>query len=323
MTRTMTAALFVTLASQASLASQAWGATINKDAGSSAASFLKLGAGGRAGAMADSFSAIADDAYAAYYNPGGLSQLKGPQLAGGHTSFIRDVNYEVIEFAYPFGKQEQYSRHVLAVGVNYLSVNMIEKRSVDSSDPLGSFDSTDASYGLTYAFGFNRRLSAGVSAKLISQRIDTYHSDTFASDWGILYRVNPDGRVPVAVSAVARNWGTRVSYVSGESDPLPVSFTFGIAAHILPDRLRVNLEGTKYRDTGLFGAAGAEYDQPLMKDLKASFRAGYTSHYRDLSGLNGMAMGMGLTYNLASFDFAWLPFGRLGDTFRYSLILKF
>ncbi|MBI5883857.1 MAG: PorV/PorQ family protein [Elusimicrobia bacterium] len=316
MKRMIAAALFAALASQA-------GATINKDAGSSAASFLKLGAGARAGAMADSFSAIADDVYAVYYNPAGLSQLKGAQLAGAHTAFIRDVNYEVLGFAYPWGKKEGYSRHVLALGIHYLSVAKVERRSSDSTEAMGTFDSTDASYGLTYAFGFNRQLSAGVTAKALSQRLDTYHSDTFAADVGVLYKVNPDASLPVSLAAVMRNAGTRVSYVSGQSDPLPVSFTFGMAAHVLPDRLRVNVEGTKYRDTGMFGAIGAEFYQPLMKDLTAAFRGGYTSHYRDISGLNGMSMGMGLTYNVASFDFAWLPFGRLGDTFRYSLLLKF
>ncbi|MFA6316018.1 MAG: PorV/PorQ family protein [Elusimicrobiota bacterium] len=316
MKRTITALLFATLASQA-------GATINKDAGSSAAAFLKLGAGARAGAMADSFSAIADDVNAVYYNPAGLSQLKGPQLGGAHTAFIRDVNYEALGFAYPVGRREEYSRHVLAGGIQYLSVGKVERRSTDSTDPMGTFDSTDASYGLTYAFGFNRQLSAGVTAKLLSQRLDTYHSDTFAADLGVLFRVNPDARMPVSLSAVVRNWGTRVSFVRGESDPLPVSVTAGMAFHVWPERFRVNVEGTKYRDTGLFGALGAEYYQPLMKDLTAAFRGGYSSHYRDIAGLNGMAMGMGLTYNVASFDFAWLPFGRLGDTFRYSLLLKF
>ncbi|MBI5623889.1 MAG: PorV/PorQ family protein [Elusimicrobia bacterium] len=316
MKTTIAAALFVTLASQA-------GATINKDAGSSAAAFLKLGAGARAGAMADSFSAVADDVYAVYYNPAGLAQLRGPQLGGAHTAFIRDVNYEVLGFAYPMGRREQYSRHVLAAGIHYLSVGKVERRATDTTDAMGTFDSTDASYGVSYAFGFNHQLSAGVTAKLLSQRLDTYHSDTFAADLGVLYRVNPDARIPVSLAAVVRNWGRRVSYVSGESDPLPVSVTGGMAVQLWPERLRVNVEGTKYRDTGLFGAVGAEYYQPMMKDLTAAFRGGYTSHYRDLSGLNGMTMGMGLSYNVATFDFAWMPFGRLGDTFRYSLLLKF
>lgn len=312
----------ITAALALGLASQSW-ATVNKDAGSSAASFLKLGAGARAGAMADSFSAIADDVHAVYYNPAGLSQLRGTQLAGAHTSFIQDVNYEVLEVAYPWGKREDHSRHVLALGIDYLSVGKIDRRATDTTDSMGSFDSTDASYGLTYAFAFNRQLSAGVSAKLLSQRIDTYRSDSFASDIGVLYRVNPDGRVPVSVAGVLRNWGGRVSYVSGTSDPLPISFTVGLGIHAWPDRLRFNVEAVKYRDTGLFGALGAEYYHPLTKDIKAAFRGGYSSHYRDIAGLNGMAMGMGLTYQMVSFDFAWLPFGRLGDTFRYSLLLKF
>jgi hypothetical protein len=28
-------------------------------------------------------------------------------------------------------------------------------------------------------------------------------------------------------------------------------------------------------------------------------------------------------YKNVSFDFAWVPFGDLGNTFRYSLLLKF
>ncbi|MBI5209461.1 MAG: PorV/PorQ family protein [Elusimicrobia bacterium] len=300
-------------------------AAINKDGGSSGAQFLKLGAGARAGGMADSFSALADDVHAVYYNPAGLAQLKGMEVAGAHTSFIQDMNYEALEAAapLPFDKQEKFSRHTLALGIYYLSVAKVEKRATDTSDAVGTFDATDGSYGLSYAYGFNRQLSVGASAKLISERIDTYHSDSFAADLGLLYKVNPDGKTPVAVSAVLRNWGTRVSYARGESDPLPVSVTFGLGAQVWPERLRVNVETTKYRDIGLFGALGAEYTQPFMNDMKASARLGYTSHYKDIAGLNGLAMGMGVTFRVVSFDFAWLPYGNLGDTFRYSLLLKF
>ena len=65
-------------------------AQINADAGTSGASFLKLGAGARAGAMADANAALADDVYALYYNPAGLTQLTGPQIAGAHGPFRRD-----------------------------------------------------------------------------------------------------------------------------------------------------------------------------------------------------------------------------------------
>ncbi|MEQ1920553.1 MAG: hypothetical protein ABL955_15300, partial [Elusimicrobiota bacterium] len=66
--RTLTTALL----SSALLLAALPAAAMSSAAGTSGAQFLKLGSGARAGAMADAFAAIADDANAAYYNPAGL-----------------------------------------------------------------------------------------------------------------------------------------------------------------------------------------------------------------------------------------------------------
>ncbi len=57
--------------------------------------------------------------------------------------------------------------------------------------------------------------------------------------------------------------------------------------------------------------------------MTGALRAGYTSARRDGEGLNGVTLGAGLGFHRAKFDFAWLPFGTLGNTFRYSLLVKF
>ena len=43
--------------------------------GITAADFLKIGVGGRANAMAESYAAVDNDAYALFYNPAGITEF--------------------------------------------------------------------------------------------------------------------------------------------------------------------------------------------------------------------------------------------------------
>jgi len=314
--------LILALASVLALSTPAH--AVNSRAGTSGAQFLKLGAGARAGGMADTFAALADDAAAAYYNPAGLTHLQGTQLAGAHNSYFEGMSYEVMDFAVPFGREAGYSRHVVAAGIYYLSVGDIERRTSDSTDPTGTFSAADGAYGLTYAHAFDRRLSVGLTGKYIAQTIDSYNARTFAADAAALYQVNPDGARPVSVAAVVKNMGDKANgYVSGTGDPLPLGVTLAAACRVFPKRLSVDLEVSKYRDTDAFAGLGAEYIHPFNEAVSGALRFGYSSQRKDNDGLNGLAMGAGLNFYKVSFDFAWQPFGTLGDTFRYSLLLRF
>ncbi len=297
---------------------------LSTQAGTAGAQFLKLGAGARAGAMADNFAALADDAYAAYYNPAGLTQLNDTQLAGAHNSLFQGVSYEVVDFAVPFGREERYSRNAVAVGVYYLSVGDIERRTSDSTDPVGTFGASDGAYGLTYAHAFDHKLSVGLTGKYIAQNIDAYNARTFSADAGALYRLDPDGARPVSVAAVVKNIGNQAdAFVAGTGDPLPLGVTLAAACRVFPKRFALDLEASKYRDTDVFFGLGGEYTHPFNDNISGALRFGYSSLRKDIDGLNGIALGGGLSFYKASFDFAWQPFGVLGDTFRYSLIVRF
>jgi len=295
---------------------------INKYAGTSGAQFLKLGAGSRAGAMAEAYSAVCDDVYALYYNPGALTNLTGSQLAASHTEHFQGINYEFAGFAIPWARQKDYSRHALGVAIYNLSVGDIERRSEDTPNSIGNFDAGDYSYNLTYAYRPDRKLGFGVTGKLIQQTIDSYKSDAVAADLGLLYRPQPDAKRPYALSLVVKNWGTRPSF-AGVSDPLPLGLTAGFGVQALPKKLKVALDITKYRDTDVFGALGGEYLHPFNDDIAGALRMGFTSHYRENPGLNELTLGAGLNFHRATFDFAWVPFGNLGNTFRYSLLIRF
>jgi len=297
---------------------------MSTQAGTAGAQFLKLGAGARAGGMADSFAAIADDASAAYYNPAGLTQLKGVQLAGAHTSLFQGISYEAVDFAVPFGREEGYSRHAVAAGIYYLSVGDIERRTSDSTEPIGTFGASDGAYGLTYAHAFDRKLSVGLTGKYIAQNIDSYSARSFALDAGALYQLNPDGNRPVSVAAVVKNVGGKSEgYATSNGDPLPLGMTLAGGWKVFPKKLALDLEAAKYRDSDIFVSLGGEYTHPFNENISGALRFGYSSMRKDIDGLNGMALGGGIDFYKATFDFAWQPFGVLGNTFRYSLLVRF
>lgn len=323
--RTLTTALVSSALLLAALPASA----LSSAAGTSGAQFLKLGSGARAGAMADAFAAIADDANAAYYNPAGLARLKGAQLSGAHSSLFQGVSYQTLNFVVPFGRDEgrerietEGNKHAVAFSIYYLGVGDIERRSGDSTQPVGTFNSADSAYALSYSYAPNDRLSLGLTGKYIHQSIDSYSGNAMAADLGVLYRVNPHTEKPITLAASIRNLGNRIGYVSTETDPLPTTVVLAGAAALTKNHT-MELDLGKSRDGDLYGAFGTEFRHNLTEGITGAFRAGYTSIRRESGGLNGVTAGAGLAFKKTNFDFAWIPFGDLGNAFRFSLLVKF
>ncbi|HAZ09066.1 MAG TPA: hypothetical protein DCZ01_11240 [Elusimicrobia bacterium] len=288
------------------------------NAGTGGAQFLKLGAGARSAAMGDASVAVEGDAFSLYHNPAALVRLARPQIGGAHNSLFQGITYQALAFAYPFVEHQ----HALGLGIFYLGVGDIERRTGDSTSPVGSFNASDAAYVASYAHAFGDRMSLGVNGKYITQSLDTYSANAFAADLGALYRLNPESDRPVTAGAVVRNIGSSIGYVSSVRDPLPTSVHLGASFRPLK-ALGLSLETGKYRDTDLYGAFGAEAVRSFGEAASAALRLGYTSARRDNEGFNGVTAGAGLSLHRAAFDFAWVPFGALGDSFRFSLLIKF
>ncbi len=139
----------------------------------------------------------------------------------------------------------------------------------------------------------------------------------------MLYRLNPGAQRPVSVAAVIKNMGTRTGYLYNNTDPLPTEFTLAVAAQVVPKAFKVDFEASDYRDTNPFVSFGGEYTKQINEAVGTAVRFGYTTDRTSNPGLNGPTVGAGLTFRRVSFDFAWVPFGDLGDTFRYSMLVRF
>ena len=294
------------------------GSCANSNAGTSAAQFLKIGAGARAAAMAEAQSAAADDVYAAYYNPAGLALIDRPMMGAMLAQYLQGVRYQYGALALPVGEG---SSRVLGLSIANLGVSDMERRTEDTDLPAGYFEASNFAYGLSYAGRITDRLSLGVTGKAVRVSIDDVSGHTFAADIGIRYRPDIGVGFPADVALVTRNLGPGLKLGTGK-DPIPSAIVLGGSAQPLHGLL-LALDLIRYRDTDMIFAAGGEYQSKLSGKLDGVVRAGYSNHNKDIAGANGFTLGAGLAFPGLAFDFAWVPFGDLGNTFRYSLLVRF
>lgn len=299
------------------------GAMGSREKGTSAAAFLKIGAGARPAAMGGAFAAVADDAQAAYYNPAGLAALKRVEISATHESRFAGMNYDYATVAVPLlswvdTPRQRNAYGVMALSFYSLSVGGIERRGTTETDePVDTFGASDFAYALSYAREVaGTGLSLGGTAKVVDSSIDSAGARAFAVDAGALYR---KGRASAAVGL--RHLGTEPKF-RDVSDPLPLTWFLGGAYRFSPE-LQTSLEVGLPRDAGPDFAMGAEYRRSFARHVSGAGRFGFSSRNTAPGGLSGLSLGFGLGYNGLDFDFAWLPASELGDSFRYSLLVRF
>jgi long-subunit fatty acid transport protein len=290
-------------------ASTLWAA--NKNAGTSGAQFLKIGAGARPTSMGEAFVGIADDVNSVYFNPAGLGSLDRAEITAMHTNYFQDMNYDFGAFAIPT------SHGAFGISAVTLQVQDLEKRDTSEASQ-GSFDSLDAAYGLSYGRKLNDALSVGVTARYIKQEIDTARASAWAGDIGILHRFN---KAPVSLGLALRNMGQSVKF-NDEGDPQPFIVDFGVGARLFKEKLLLGVNAKKPRDNDTQFGLGSEWNQHLGDDFKLALRAGYNSTITDADG-SGVSFGGGIGFRQFDFDVAWVPFGDLGNSMRYALRVRF
>ena len=292
------------------------------DVGTSGAQFLKIGPGARPVAMGEAFSGVADDIHAIYYNPAGLAHLEDVQVGAMHHSSFQDINYEFGAIAIPMlswvdTKEPHNSNGVAGLAIYNLNVGNIERRGTTETDtPTGTFGAGDFAYELAYAYAFSKQASLGGGIKFIDQNLDTAKATAVALDFGGLYR---EGRY--SLGAGFRHFGTKPKF-AGEADPLPLRLYLGGGVRSRENWL-FSADVRVPRDNSAGLSLGGEYTQKFSKELSGSLRGGFNTSNRDADGLTGISLGGGIGYDHWSFDFAWVPFGDLGNTFRYSLVVRF
>ncbi|MFA4906625.1 MAG: PorV/PorQ family protein, partial [Candidatus Margulisiibacteriota bacterium] len=273
------------------------------DPGTTVADFLNVGIGARASGMGDAFVGIADDASAIYWNPGGLSQLKRPEAMGMYTIWLADTSYQFVGCAQP----SPYG--TFAGSISYFAFGNIPGYD-PSGVPIGNVTAYDLSLLGSWSKPVNDGLSLGTNIKYIQETLADTNASAIAVDLGLLAKtINPK----ISFGASVQNIGTRMRFINQEGD-LPLNIRLGLS----------------FRATKSFTAA---LDFVMPRNNRNSLNLGFEywfqqialrAGYRSYSAL-GTNFSVGVALKTPSFqvDYAYVPYGDIGNTHRLSLTLRF
>ncbi len=293
--------------------------------------------GARANGMGECFVAIADDATASWWNPGGVAFLKQKNLAFMHSQLVPDLASDVY-YEYLGYTQEISGVGTLAFGIVYLTYGAWQATGPAGED-RGTVKSWEASGVVTFAIPLTENLGVGLSGKYIHaflapadvtlELLDGTGSSV-AVDAGMLWKLP---RYKLNVGAALTNLGPDITFIDpGQSDPLPITLRLGVAYTPLSNEvsnflMTFDLEqslvwlidsAAKTRRSEIYHV-GAEYK---YIDLLAG-RIGYI--YDEDGDFSAPTYGLGFIYkSKVSLDYANVPQAKsLGRVHRWSISVAF
>ncbi len=267
--------------------------------GTTAANFLKLGVGARAAALGDAFTVIVDDSTSLYWNPAGLIRINERQLSATYNIWFAGINQGYLGIGFPLG-----GTGVAAGGVNYVDMGDFDGRD-EAGNPTGTFTASALNYQLGYANRLGEKLSWGVSVGGIQDTIADDSKSTYAANLGLIYKFSESLSLGLAVQNIGGQLG---------GDPLPFVAKIGMA--YTWQSLLLALDIAKPTDNDLYYGAGIEWW--IMDGI--ALRAGYKTN-QDIG--EGLTAGLGFNKGKIRFDYAYVPYGELGNTHRVLLGMSF
>lgn len=313
--------------------------------GTTAAGFLNIDVGAKAGAMGGAFVSVADDITAMYWNPAGIARLSQSQAMFNYAEWIADLSFNNAAIAFPLGNWG-----TLGAQATFLTAPDMERTTILEPDGTGeTFSAGSYAFGLCYARNLTDRFSIGCNIKYVAEQI--YHSRAhgIALDIGTLFTTQFHG---LTMGMNISNFGGKMQMAGRDMltqtdiDPQIYGNNANLNAHLETDRydmplmfrVGVSMDVLKgVGDSHLLLAVDAQHPNDDVESInlggeytfheRYSLRAGYKSLFaRDAN--EGLSFGAGIKYQMMSrttlvFDYAFLDFGVLTSVQVFSLRLLF
>ncbi|MBC7188430.1 MAG: PorV/PorQ family protein [Calditrichaeota bacterium] len=312
--------------------------------GTSAAQFLKLGAGARAAALGDAFVAFSGDVSSLYWNPAGAAAVQHRTLQVSYNDLYLDLHYGFVGYIEPLGPYG-----ALGVHACYLHAGDIEITTLQQPNGTGEFYGVHSlALGLSYARALTDRLAVGITGKFVQEGIYNETAHALAFDGGMQFAT---GLFGTTLGVCLSNFGGKlqmygedllvdVTPVPGEGTggqyqlrterwPLPAAIRLGAMSELVgpagqllaraDHKLLVGADLVDANDAPIRANFGAEY---LWRQTLA-FRLGYHYGY----DTPRLSLGGGLLYRLSTwtlqFDYAYVDHKDLGGTNRFTMGVAF
>jgi hypothetical protein len=267
------------------------------------AAFTLQGVGARAVSLGEAFTAVADDATAGYWNPGGLAQLAGINAVAVYDIAGAGLGISNVSVSMPAGIG------VVGAGVTILSFGDYVVRDA-TGVRLGTAGMTDVAGTISYALAHPAWVGLPGSTGLTLEMVrETVGGSVGAFTIGSLIPLNGG----LTLGWAAQHIGPRVQAFS-----LPGVARIG-GVYAFSESFRTAAD-TAYslssREVWL--SVGAEASIQHTFTLRAGYK--WRNGDQGWGGTSGFAAGAGLQVGRLGVDYAYQPFGDLATSHRIALV---
>ena len=261
--------------------------------------FLQIEPDSRASGMGMTGVALADNAYAPFWNPAGLASQTGAQVSFTHAPWLpalgADLSYEHLTGTYGLGAAGTLGGHL-----TYFDLG--EQIATDERGmELGRFSSYELAAGLSYGYPVTENLSVGTGARFIYSNLtggrsvgeaQTDAGVSFGVDLGVKYTAPDIGLGQSSRPSFAfnlANMGPRISYTADNEfpDAIPTTLRFGTALDTQLDefnRVVVALDLNKILVNGEVSEEGNLEFDPFYQALFSSWSSREVASVADPQG---------------------------------------
>lgn len=206
---------------------------------STGAVWLLIAPGARAVAMGEAQVAIADDAYASYYNPAGMAFMERNQIGAMYAKWLPNL---VTDMYYTFLSGGYHTKNTGTFGGHAIYLNLGEQQWTDEyGNLLGTFYSYMTAVNASYATKIRENQSIGINLKFAYQMLspvgaggEASNGSSFHFGFDFGYQIRNLLNNYLDLGFAISNIGPKISFVDvGQADPQPTNMKMGMNVNIL------------------------------------------------------------------------------------------
>jgi hypothetical protein len=203
-----------------------------------------------------------------------------------------------------------------AFGINYKHIDYGDINGYDAagnSTPyvVASVNMFATGWGSRFSSEYINDISFGINLKYASEKLSGVTAGSFMFDVGLFTGLYDK----LSFGIVAKNMGQDIKF-DRENESLPQAFEFGFGWETLKDKLIIAADFHKPKNENLYTTAGLEYRLTNIFLM----RVGYRANVDEGPGINA---GFSILLNKIKIDYAWVPYGDLGNSHVISIVLNF
>jgi len=267
--------------------------------------FFNIGIGARQTALGNTSCSLSD-VNVIFSNPAVIGSIEKQTLSVSHNQWIAGITEQsaacILRTAY--GN--------IGLGVIYLHMDEMTGYSVnDLGNPvkISDFTSYDLAGILSYS-GKIEGIDGGVSLKVFQEKIEEVTAFSAALDLGLYKKINN-----ISAGFSIMNIGPDIKFID-KKEKLPLKIKIGAGYRLPTLPLLITADLNKPNDDCFKFSAGSEYSIKKILDLRLGYNSGNDNG-------SGITAGVGINMPVWAVDYAFVPFGDLGDIHRISLSVDF